>query len=292
MATSIPHNNNRSRQLINAVATPKCPTVTNDPSSFGYYDAIYNHAKSTNFASSTRVGSVEVIPPILSSSSASVNNNEETSTVTSDETYAILRFITINALTASALIGGTKTLKPRGNGGTQIYGDLSGIMLAIHHFNNGIGSVVSEIENIHKSCPIRFAIDDFRDSESSQTVAITHFGRTIMDSPERPPSGLFGAWRSSVSIPLAILGGAYSVPQVSPLSTSTELDDTVAYPYFSRLIPSDAGTAQAVVDYLMNDLGVRHLGVLYGKLYQREIVATSRMFVCIFIYSNCIHVSF
>ena len=238
---------------------PSSKSTNLDPSSFGYYDAVYDHVKSTDFATSSRIGSVEVIPPITDDSVSSVAGSS--SNIRTNETYAILNFITINALTSSRLVNGKKTLVPRGNGGTQIYGDLSGIMLGIHHFNNGIGSVVKEVTNIHKSCPIRFALDDFHDSESSQTVAVHHFGKAIIDNPSRPPSGLFGAWRSAVSVPLAILSGAYSVPQISPLSTSTELDDTNVYRYFSRLIPSDGGTAQAVVDYLTQpEIGVRHLG--------------------------------
>ena len=159
----------------------------------------------------------------------------------------------------------------------HVYGDVSGIMLGIHHFNNGIGDVVSKITDIHKSCPIRFALEDIYDSESSQSVATSHFGQIMLDNPNRPPSGLFGAWRSSTSIPLAVMTSAYGVPQISPLSTSTELDDTDVYRYFARLIPSDAGTAKAVVDYLADTLNVRHLGMLYvsdpyGTSFHQAIV--------------------
>ena len=100
------------------------------------------------------------------------------------------------------------------------------------------------------------------DSESSQAVAVQRFGNEIIDHPDRPPGTLFGAWRSAVSIPLAFMSTAYEVPQISPLSTSTELDDTNQYKYFGRLIPSDAGTALAVVDYL-DSLGVKHFGMFY-----------------------------
>jgi len=275
-----------------------CPSSTSthlDPSSFGYYDAIYDQMKSNNFATSTRVGSVEVIPP--QNPNPSDASSSSMMMMQTNQTYAIMKLITISALTSrgppaesndekddTATSKNTKTtthsLLPRGQNGTQAYADLSGIILAIHHFNNGIGTIVPTLTNLHKTCPIRFALhDDFYDSESSQTVAASHFGNSVILNPERPPGALVGAYRSSVSVPLAILGGAYEIPMVSPLSTSSELDDKNVYKYFGRLIPSDAGTARGVVDYLKG-LEVGHLGILYvndpyGSNYYESIVKAS-----------------
>ncbi|KAL7547884.1 hypothetical protein ACHAWF_011155 [Thalassiosira exigua] len=227
-----------------------CPSAASfdglDPSSYGYYDAIYDVAESDGFASSSRVGSVEVVP-------AGGGDNR---------TLAIARLATIAGFSSAKLSGGDKTLVLRGNGGSQIYGDFAGAMLAAHHFNNGVGDVVREATDVHERCPVRLSMEDARDSESLQTVAVDRFGKRMIEDPDRPPAALLGAWRSAVSVPLAILSGAYRVPQISPLSTSTELDDTSVYRYFGRLIPSDSGTAVAVIDYFTG-LDVRHFGMLY-----------------------------
>eukprot|EP00957_Ditylum_brightwellii_P045516 3450600-Ditylum_brightwellii.AAC.1 len=101
------------------------------------------------------------------------------------------------------------------------------------------------------------------DTESSQTIALDTFSRVVLENSDQRPGAVFGAWRSAVSIPLAVLTGTRDIPQFSPLSTSTELDDTVQYRLFSRVIPSDAGTARAAVAYFRNRLDASFLGVLY-----------------------------
>mmetsp|Transcript_26757 Transcript_26757/g.39890 ORF Transcript_26757/g.39890 Transcript_26757/m.39890 type:complete len:143 (-) Transcript_26757:1465-1893(-) len=126
---------------------------------------------------------------------------------------------------------------------------MNGFILGVHHFNNGIGAAVPQIEGINKTCPIRLVHTNY-DTESSQTVALDTFSRSFLENPDQPPSAVFGAWRSAVSVPLAILTGVLGIPQFSPLSTSTELDDKVQYPLFSRLIPSDAGTASLSLSIL------------------------------------------
>ncbi len=102
------------------------------------------------------------------------------------------------------------TLIPLGNDGAQPYDNSAGMMLGMHHFNNGIGSVVEEVSGMNETCPVRLSLDKIHDSESSQTVAVTHFGNAFvkLNNPrDRPPAGLFGAYRSAVLVPLAILGG-------------------------------------------------------------------------------------
>ena len=234
---------------------------------------MYDYLASTDFGSSQRVGSVEVVPP------NSLPGDSPYSPNGPDAEIGLLRISSILAFASSRLDGdGHVQLVPRGNGGIGIYGDVAGALMGMHHFNNGIGSVVAEVAGINQTCPIRF-VADFYDSESSQATAVDIFSRQILQSPDRPPSALFGAWRSAVSVPLGILTGVYGIPQVSPLSTSTELDDVTQYTHFTRLIPSDAGTARAAVDYFRDrSPTLRHLGMLYvnDSAFHQAIVESAQ----------------
>ena len=237
---------------------------------------MYDALASNDFSTSQRIGAVEVVPPSsLPSDSPYAPNGP-------DREIGLLRISSILAFASSRLDeDGNIQLVPRGNGGIGIYGDVAGALLGMHHFNNGIGSVVAEVAGINETCPIRF-VADYYDSESSQVTAVDVFSRQILESPDRPPSALFGAWRSAVSVPLGILTGVYGIPQVSPLSTSTELDDVTQYTHFTRLIPSDAGTARAAVDYFRDrSPDLRHLGMLYvndayGSAFHQAIVESAQ----------------
>jgi len=244
---------------------------TNDPSSLGYYRALYDYLASNDFdrsrgsgAESQRVGSVEVVRAgSLPDGSPIAGPNVDLSLIRISSILAFSDAVVTASATGTEEDGTSTVLVPRGNGGIQAYGDAAGFLLGIHHFNNGIGNVVREIDGINNTCPVRFVVD-FADSESSQTVAVENFSRDICAHPDRPPAALFSAWRSAVSIPLAVLSSVYAIPQISPLSTSTELNDVTQYRYFARLIPSDAGTARATIDYLRSrSPSLRHLGVLY-----------------------------
>mmetsp|Transcript_9932 Transcript_9932/g.14517 ORF Transcript_9932/g.14517 Transcript_9932/m.14517 type:complete len:366 (+) Transcript_9932:202-1299(+) len=224
--------------------------ASNDPSSYAYYDHIYSHLKSTFFASSIHKDSVEIVPP---------QTFPHTST---DDELALLHIMGLSGFTVSRRINGTVRLLSRDGNGIQAYSTNSGFVMGVHHFNNGIGSVVPQIEGINRTCPIRL-VHTMYDTESSQTIALDTFSRVVLENSDRRPGAVFGAWRSAVSIPLAVLTGTRDIPQFSPLSTSTELDDTAQYPLFSRVIPSDAGTARAAVAYFRNRLDVSFLGVLY-----------------------------
>eukprot|EP00581_Thalassiosira_minuscula_P003732 CAMPEP_0183740748 /NCGR_PEP_ID=MMETSP0737-20130205/60433_1 /TAXON_ID=385413 /ORGANISM="Thalassiosira miniscula, Strain CCMP1093" /LENGTH=175 /DNA_ID=CAMNT_0025975887 /DNA_START=123 /DNA_END=647 /DNA_ORIENTATION=+ len=151
-----------------AATAASCPTENLTPSSFGYYDAVYDHVYSRGFPSelSKRVGSVEVIQPTSDASPfqeehATREHSSSSSTTQTDETYAIMKFLTINAFSAWRTVNGAKALVPRGGDGKEPYANVAGLMLGIHHFNNGNGSVVKEITDIHNRCPVRFALADF-----------------------------------------------------------------------------------------------------------------------------------
>jgi len=167
--------------------------------------------------------------------------------------------------------------------GSAGYSDAAAFLLAVHHFNNRISTVVPEISQIASDCSIMFTIE-LIDTMYSPIKSAGHLIKDILprEKPEPPdpmlpyPTALLGAGRSAVSSPLAILAGVHGLTQISPSSTSTSLDNKGQYPTFGRIIPSAIGDAYAAVDYLSNGLNVTHLAVLfvkdaYGSTYAQSI---------------------
>eukprot|EP00584_Thalassiosira_punctigera_P025958 CAMPEP_0172578104 /NCGR_PEP_ID=MMETSP1067-20121228/138569_1 /TAXON_ID=265564 ORGANISM="Thalassiosira punctigera, Strain Tpunct2005C2" /NCGR_SAMPLE_ID=MMETSP1067 /ASSEMBLY_ACC=CAM_ASM_000444 /LENGTH=972 /DNA_ID=CAMNT_0013370797 /DNA_START=307 /DNA_END=3225 /DNA_ORIENTATION=- len=150
------------------------------------------------------------------------------------------------------------------------YATSAASLLAAHHFNTGDGSVIGEVEGINNKCPVRITVD-FYDIEYSKRTAVDVLTSQILHNAGRrtPTTAIFGGLYSFTSIQLAALTGSYGVPQVCPTCTSTELDDADQYPLFGRILPSDAGTARAIVSFAYqrnskaNDEELRFIGVLY-----------------------------
>jgi len=167
----------------------------------------------------------------------------------------------------------TGELRPRSLG-PGFFGDSSSVLLAAHHFNNGMGVVVDEVEGIDQRCPFRFTVEFFDTFSSLPRTIETMTNLQNRPGSEGPkPCAVLGAFRSAVSTPLSILTGVYGLPQLSPVSSSPGLDNTNLHPLFSRLVPSDAGTSELTVKYLQ-DLGVHHVGVInvddaYGSAYRQ-----------------------
>eukprot|EP00957_Ditylum_brightwellii_P130137 9926774-Ditylum_brightwellii.AAC.1 len=61
----------------------------------------------------------------------------------------------LSGFTVSRRINGTVRLLSRDGDGIQAFSTNSGFVMGVHHFNNGIGSVVPQIEGINRTCPIR-----------------------------------------------------------------------------------------------------------------------------------------
>jgi len=137
--------------------------------------------------------------------------------------------------------------------------DLVGLMMGVHHFNNRNSAVVKDLEDIDDKCKIRFTLD-FVDSEGDPKIATNALSRAI---GKDEACVVVGAAYSSVSIPMAVISGINSVPQLSHASTSTELDDHKNYPFFSRLVPSDAGVADAMVKYFAESIKMSHICIVY-----------------------------
>jgi len=151
--------------------------------------------------------------------------------------------------------------------------ELAAILLGVHHFNNRNNAVVAEIGNISDKCKVRFTVDcvDSYFSEKNAVALMT----TALSTKNKACVFLGGA-SSSISVPLASISGAAGVPFLSHYATSTELDKHSQYPFFSRLIPSDTGIAEALVLYLSNTLSMEHINIVhvnddYGYSYAQAI---------------------
>jgi len=147
------------------------------------------------------------------------------------------------------------------NGGSSDTGkgSLVGLLMGIHHFNNRNSTVVKDLGDIIDQCKIRFTLD-FDDSNGDPKTAVTELSKAI---GEDKVCVILGASRSAVSIPMAVISGVNDIPQLSHLSTSTELDKHANYPFFSRLVPSDAGVADAMVKYFAESIKISHICIVY-----------------------------
>ncbi|KAL3913832.1 MAG: hypothetical protein SGILL_006335, partial [Bacillariaceae sp.] len=179
-------------------------------------------------------------------------------------------------------------------------------MLAVQMLNTGDDSVISELAALRdNSCNnIQFSIE-FVDTEFQLSTAlnrvidITHpytnknntsttndevddgGGSTSQNDLRLQPCAFLGASRSAVSGPTSIITGLEDFVQISGESTSTSLDDRNVYPRFARSIPSDAGTAEALILFLVKELKLTHLAVLnindsFGNAYATMIRDAAR----------------
>jgi hypothetical protein len=169
------------------------------------------------------------------------------------------------------------------NQATKIYKELAATLLAMHHFNNGNGIVVKEVEGIQERCPIRFTAE-FHDSQYTPNIVVQSI-TTILASrdPTNPqeilPCAVVGARTSSSTGPAAIISGVYDLPQMSYTATSPELNDQFKYPLFQRIVPADDAAAKAAVRFLTDISQSTHVAVLYindpfgigyNKAFQKE----------------------
>jgi hypothetical protein len=159
--------------------------------------------------------------------------------------------------------------------------------LAVQHLNTGDGSVIPEIATL-EHCPIHFtfecldtrynaglALQALIDRMLGEDVAAATTNSTH-SMPPQPPCAFLGAYRSSISGPTSTITSLKGYPQISGMSTSTDLDNKLEHPLFGRTVPSDAGTATVVAQYFLHELRIRHLMVLatndsFGNAYASQL---------------------
>ena len=165
--------------------------------------------------------------------------------------------------------------------GLGFYDGVASISLAMEHLNTGNGSIVPEISGLDQRCPLRFATSSF-DTECQQLVAVDHVISLSDRGVEEQlfPSAILGAYYSSISMPTSLISGLRDIPQISPGSTSSALDNKGQYKLFGRTIPNDDGTSVPLIAKL-NSWGVNHLAVLYvddsyGNAFMEGLVLAAR----------------
>lgn len=164
--------------------------------------------------------------------------------------------------------------------GAGIYDAAASISLAMEHLNTGNGSIISEIDGLNETCPLTFISKSF-DTECQQVVAmdkvISLTKREESFEHNLFPSAILGAYYSRVSIATALVSSLRDVPQISPGSSSSDLDNKEQYKLFGRTIPNDDGTSIPLIAKL-KEWGVNHLAVLfiddsYGSAFMEGLVA-------------------
>jgi hypothetical protein len=169
-------------------------------------------------------------------------------------------------------------------------------MLAIKHLNEGDDSIVPELRQLNETCPIRF-LPEYHDTgelEPARALSVVQevlgrqgATRSAADTcpvesvmTQLPPCAFIGAHESSISALTSPLTGLAGYPQVSGTSAQDMLDDKLFFPKFARTIPSQAGAAVALVEFLLRDdvfrkdlpyLAILHVDDDYGNSYVSRI---------------------
>lgn len=142
------------------------------------------------------------------------------------------------------------------------------IHLAMMQLNTGDGSIIPEVQGLNETCDLRFTFEAF-DTENYQTTVVNDLIDLMAREPNRTseslPCAFLGPGRSALSLSMAVYTGVLGYPQMSGISTSSQLDDRSQYRYFSRLVPSDDGTAWAVIMYMRDVVRINHLAVIHSN---------------------------
>jgi hypothetical protein len=153
--------------------------------------------------------------------------------------------------------------------------------LAVIDFNRRSSAFSNSISELTQDCDL-FLTMDFRDPQFNAIIAGRECQEAFLYSKEptnkKRPFAVVGPVRSEVSALVATLGGAATrketpdassrfvgsegIPNISPASRSSQLENTEQYPLFGRPIPTNAGDATALCLYLQS-INVRQLAVLH-----------------------------
>ena len=156
------------------------------------------------------------------------------------------------------------------------YEGMAAVSLALEHLNTGNGVITPEITNINERCPLQFYSDSF-DTKSKPAEGLDQLVRLTDPDPQKlVPFAILGAGQSSISMSTASYSSLRDLVQISPVSTSTLLDDEDQYPLFGRTIPSDDGTATPLLALLtswnVNHIAIVHTYSAYGISFADAIV--------------------
>jgi Receptor family ligand binding region len=159
------------------------------------------------------------------------------------------------------------------------FDDAFAFLLAVYFFNNPTTSpflsetaLTSPTENSTSirpeeisACNVRLTTKLFN-SHFNQRDVTQSFTQVLARTPSfgdyPPTAAVVGAYRSTESLPLAILTSVNAIPLVSASSTAVDLDKRDLYPYFGRTVSTTVVEAHALLKYLlMNE--VTHVALVY-----------------------------
>ena len=207
--------------------------------SLRYNDAIFGHNNSNEALG------VWLDRPSNSSLDVFVKNDDGSE-------WAVCHFSTAISLT-----------DPSGLPSSGRYEEAIAVALAVHHLNQGGGTdvLVPDAFAILQSCPqLKFTLEH-TDLETQIGVAVERVWEQTQRKQNRP-CAFVGAYRSSMSIPTSLITGIRRIPQVG-ISTSHELDDKSAYPFFARTTASDYKNSLPILEFFRQRWGVQKLAVLH-----------------------------
>ena len=213
-------------------------------------------------------------------------------------TPTMLRYSSITA-TKSDFSGGSQAsgdVVGGGDLGAIAYAASAGILLALHHANNGIGVVSPALSGLDTWCPVRFTTEmldkggtgldavtslaelvtrSFK-PQSSLTTSTTNTTTTTTLQQQQPCS-IIGAHVSDASSKLASLAAVFDIPVVSSSAMSTTLNDIKQYPTFLRTHTDVDGFGTMSVSFIKNRLGINKFGLLftndgYGYGFSRSVL--------------------
>jgi Receptor family ligand binding region len=193
-----------------------------------------------------------IVDVVQLNETVTIQNSDGTTTTTSEIPFMSLILL-------MSFSGYSPDRAPLENG---VLKSMAASLLAIEHLNTRNMTLVKEIgDDYMQECPLRFTFEAFDDALSEKD-AVDHV-INLVSRTENLPSAFLGTSRSAISIPTAIITGLRGYPQISPISTSTQLNDAKQFPLFGRTVPSDDGTAVPVILYLRYTLGIKYLAVVH-----------------------------
>ncbi|KAL1527507.1 hypothetical protein AB1Y20_008897 [Prymnesium parvum] len=149
----------------------------------------------------------------------------------------------------------------REGGHTPILGSLRhAVFQAIREINNKSDGVADGL------LPHTRLVFSYSDSKCDSTHGLT--GALALREGAFDGAGvnaIIGAFCSGASATAARVAGATALPIVSPASTSPELSDGRAFPFFLRVAPSDALLASGMADLLLHLWGYRTVALVHSN---------------------------
>jgi ABC-type branched-subunit amino acid transport system substrate-binding protein len=142
--------------------------------------------------------------------------------------------------------------------------ELVGVALALQHLNTGDGSVIKQVQDLHKRCNVKFTLE-IKDDELDRAVAVKntleYLDRPPQDAQNRRPCAFLGARSSDFTGRTAMLTSIQDYLHVGPLLFAPDLDDPNLFPLFARTSSTEHDTSVAFV-HLLNQWNIKRFAVI------------------------------